>query len=441
MRSAHLRNDVCPHAAACKPRSLARGLALALGVSGNFALATTFVTSCADDGGAGTLRAVLAAAVDGETIDAYSQAQCSTITLTQGEIPVPASVTVLGPSSGTLTIDAGHNGRIFHSTAATAADRALTLTALLLTGGRASSGGCVDTGQLTLQNSIVTDCIATDEALVKGGALLVDGAAYLRHSRIEGSQANSTGDRAYGGGIYAGSVHCYDSTISGNSTSSPAIDGAAGLEVTGYFYAARCTIDSNTGRYVAGIFQRLGATENIVMFNSTVSGNRATGAGVGAIASGGPKITLWNTTVAFNSSALGCSGIENFVGDVFLFSSIAANNEGGQAGCSQVISDNGLVGYFYSLVSSASGPVPDNSLVADPQLTPLADHGGPTRTHGLSASSPAIDHGDNVYELATDQRGAGFAREVSAITTGVFATDIGAFERQMDDDELFYGGF
>jgi len=39
----------------------------------------------------------------------------------------------------------------------------------------------------------------------------------------------------------------------------------------------------------------------------------------------------------------------------------------------------------------------------------------------------------------TDQRGLN--REVSAGTTGTFATDIGAFERQMGDDELFYGGF
>ena len=44
------------------------------------------------------------------------------------------------------------------------------------------------------------------------------------------------------------------------------------------------------------------------VFDSTESGNRATGAGVGAISGGGAKITLWNTTVAFNTSALGCAG-------------------------------------------------------------------------------------------------------------------------------------
>jgi hypothetical protein len=79
--------------------------------------------------------------------------------------------------------------------------------------------------------------------------------------------------------------------------------------------------------------------------------------------------------------------------------------------------------------------VPGDTIVADPQLTPLADHGGPTRTHGLSLSSPAIDHGSNIGILSTDQRGMGFSRIVGT------SADIGAYERQADDDELFYGGF
>jgi hypothetical protein len=55
-------------------------------------------------------------------------------------------------------------------------------------------------------------------------------------------------------------------------------------------------------------------------------------------------------------------------------------------------------------------------------LQPLADNGGPTHTHALSAGSPAIDAGDNPFGLINDQRGAGFPR-----TTGA-AADIGAFE-------------
>jgi hypothetical protein len=66
-------------------------------------------------------------------------------------------------------------------------------------------------------------------------------------------------------------------------------------------------------------------------------------------------------------------------------------------------------------------------------LTPLADRGGPTRTHALSLGSPAIDAGSNVGALATDQRGP--TREVNG------QPDIGAFERQADEDQLFHSGF
>lgn len=72
---------------------------------------------------------------------------------------------------------------------------------------------------------------------------------------------------------------------------------------------------------------------------------------------------------------------------------------------------------------------------ADPRLTPLVDHGGPTFAHGLSLSSPAIDNGNNTVPLSFDQRDNPFARSVGG------AVDVGAFERQADDDELFYGGF
>ena len=95
-----------------------------------------------------------------------------------------------------------------------------------------------------------------------------------------------------------------------------------------------------------------------------------------------------------------------------------------------------------------SGPdlfLPTNSLImscnrttlaisSDPRLTPLGLHGGTVATHALSLGSPAIDAG-NAGGLATDERGLGFSRSVGA------AADIGAFERQAGEDELFYSGF
>jgi hypothetical protein len=49
--------------------------------------------------------------------------------------------------------------------------------------------------------------------------------------------------------------------------------------------------------------------------------------------------------------------------------------------------------------------VGDNSSPIDPDLGALQDNGGPTLTHALDPSSPAIDAGDNSGAPSTDQRG------------------------------------
>jgi hypothetical protein len=65
----------------------------------------------------------------------------------------------------------------------------------------------------------------------------------------------------------------------------------------------------------------------------------------------------------------------------------------------------------------------------DPKLGPLANNGGPTKTHALLAGSPAIDRGDNTGVPATDQRGAGFPRVKDGNFDGTAVVDIGAIER------------
>jgi hypothetical protein len=78
--------------------------------------------------------------------------------------------------------------------------------------------------------------------------------------------------------------------------------------------------------------------------------------------------------------------------------------------------------------------LPPDTLRGDPLLAPLADNDGPTLTHALMTGSPAIDAGDDFFELATDQRGS--ARIAGA------APDIGAFElAQPFPDGVFADGF
>ncbi len=57
-----------------------------------------------------------------------------------------------------------------------------------------------------------------------------------------------------------------------------------------------------------------------------------------------------------------------------------------------------------------------------PGVAGLANNGGPTMTMALLSGSPALDAGENLGGLLTDQRGTGFPREIGA------AADIGAYE-------------
>jgi hypothetical protein len=65
-----------------------------------------------------------------------------------------------------------------------------------------------------------------------------------------------------------------------------------------------------------------------------------------------------------------------------------------------------LVSGGHNLVQDAScNPVQTDQITDDAMIGPLADNGGPTLTHALLAGSPAIDAGDDLACLATDQRG------------------------------------
>ena len=79
----------------------------------------TAVTNC-DDDGAGSLRATIAAAASGDTID-LSALACAKISLTTGYIDiVQDDLTLIGPGASALAIDAGSvSGVLRHSGAGT----------------------------------------------------------------------------------------------------------------------------------------------------------------------------------------------------------------------------------------------------------------------------------------------------------------------------------
>ena len=219
--------------------------------------------------------------------------------------------------------------------------------------------------------------------------------------------------------------------------------------------AGGCTISGNeSGQGGGGMAVADGA--QLFMFNSTLSGNSADETGGGARLSNGSGLTLnfctlTNNTGDANDNGGGAAGgiVADGTSVMRLSNSIVAGNLGNPVGSASppfaspdvagtIISDGrNLFGQ-----ESVSGSVGTDFFLAndfaniEDVLEPLADNGGPTQTHALTAESPAIDRGNNLQAteplsgtpISTDQRGAGFERILGQ------RADIGAFEATPEED-------
>ncbi len=355
-------------------------------------------------------------------------------------------------------------------------------------------GARVGSGTTSITNSKFTNNKATganDSDIVsfaKGGAVFAGGTAYLGVSSVAGNFAGSH-DNTQGGGIYAlaaltlshsivsnnyaagtngsfggalrasGLTASY-ATIHGNSVGSGPYGFSGLFEGGGMFLdngttqISNSTIDANvTAGMGGGVFTIL---SNITLSNSTVSGNTAYGDGSAPAGAGGIQMTggaatlhINNSTIAFNSGSGGTNqylggGVRAY-GTAVIESSIIANNTMGGTDPSDLSCNCGtnaakkISGANSLIMSVDPGAVlPPAGMVistADPKLVPLGYHGGETQTHALPPGSPAIGVGNNLGNFTKDQRGIGYPR----LNAG--AADIGAYERQPNDDEIFYSGF
>ena len=217
--------------------------------------------------------------------------------------------------------------------------------------------------------------VELDQLNLTGGSGV--GIRASRYSSVTLSNSTVTGNSGYGMYVDYASAYLENSTVSGNSNTGirSGIFGDVNLN--------NSTVSGNSGD---GIHITYGGAQ---LANSTVSGN----SGSGII---GP-LWLTNTTVTGNS-AFGFSAFE-FAN---LNNSIVANNSA--LGDCRVFGNYGP-GEINAGPDTISTTVCDGATVADPLLGPLADNGGPTKTHALLPGSPAIDNGTGAGATATDQRG------------------------------------
>lgn len=397
------------------------------------------VDSCSDDDSPGSLRTVLGLAASGDTIDLRNLV-CSRISLSQGALKIEVDdLTLVGPGAGNLILDGEDHDRILlHPGSGT-----LTIENLTLARGRFEAvdngigfGGCVATAaSLVLRNTVIRDCIAVGVGSY-GGAVL-SGFLTMVNSTISGSTAfgdhPTNGTAAYGGGAFSYGVDILDSTIAGNSAIGTDNAPLSHWEIGGGLFIARnggtierTTFSNNFATRFAGALTQEGDLE---MRNSTISGNStAQDDGGGIRVRQGTSVLIENSTITGNhagSRGGGLSFIDNALPSTINSTIIAGNSAGDGAADADSSMPLQMAG-SHNLIIGAGNllGLPLDTLGEDPGLLPLADNGGRTRTHALTAASVAIDRGDNPQGRSTDQRGVGYAREING------AADIGAYEYQ-----------
>jgi hypothetical protein len=262
-------------------------------------------------------------------------------------------------------------------------------------------------------------------------------------SRVTGVTAHVAGAKiAYAKG--AGIASPNTVILSGSTIADNTVYGTPGVGPSGaYTYVSAI---GGGGVYVMTIPRSSIVASSIT--NTTISNNRAlcegacgdytVGGGGGLYLRHKGAVALVNATITDNTAPMG-SGISDAsdkAGYPFAIeSSIVAGNHVPEGSASEEIVTVHEISGSHDLIASANVALPGDTLGGDPMLAPLADNGGPTKTHALLAGSPAIDSGSNTLNLETDQRGGDYARVFGA------AADIGAFETQGALDVIFGNGF
>jgi len=320
-------------------------------------------------------------------------------------------------------------------------------------------------GNLALTQTVVSDCTMTAGPLsrARGGAIYAQGDVTLVQSLVANSSAhghisNGMEESTYGGAIFAkGTIHLDRSTLSGNhaqgggaiystfetgvySSTISGNDAAQGGAIDCWcaLQVSDSTIANNHTRF-SGAIQLLhsitAAGNPMFIRNSTITGNRGDTNFFPAALHTDVPITISNSTIAFNitpdPSAVGA--VYSYADTLTLESTIIAGNYPADV----AVGPNTTVLGANNLSPASSATMPQGTLTSCPLLGSLAWNGGPTQTLALRHTSPAINAGNNLLLLPTDQRGTGFPRAFGGLA------DIGAWEWQGSntDDSVFHSGF
>ncbi|MGH8172915.1 MAG: choice-of-anchor Q domain-containing protein [Rhodanobacteraceae bacterium] len=420
--------------------SAALGSCLALLPGGDLHAGTTIVVDNCDDSGGGSLRDAVASAASGDTVD-LTALSCSTISLSSGAIEIAqASLTIEGPGTA-LVLDAGYSDRILHhSGTGTLFVSGLTLREGKYISDTNSKGGCVfSAGNVSLSNTLVTKCSVTgqDLAVALGGAIFTQGNLAVVSSRITGNRAQGAAEvnssSNGGAALVVGDLTVKYSTFDHNEAL-PTVgrnSGAGAVETFGSATIIGSTFSDNYALFFGALSLEGADTNDGLIMDSTFSHNIAQR--TSAIYTQFP-LRILNSTIALNLA--GSHGAVYSQDSSLEFqSTIIAGNESSGATADDLngTANTPPVTGANNLITSSDIPLPPDTITDCPRLAQLSNYGGTTQTHALLDDSPAIDAGNNVDNLAEDQRGQ--PREFGP------ATDIGAYEWDGPVEFMFHSGF
>ena len=460
--------------------------------------ATFTVTTIADNGN-GSLRDAITKANQASGADTivFQSSLTGTITLatTSGALTISDSLTLTGPGSSRVTIDA-NQGQAFRLVNANATDKTFAISGFKVINGNAgtasndSGGGLFYEASSTHADIRLTDLVfENNTSSRKGAAVSVAGAnmtlnnVVLRSNRVTGQFQPSGGGVYFSRGLLtvANSVFVNNSAEYGGglSLASPGVKaaitdtvfqentaqngGGIYMITAENFTMARSALIENVAisSYGGGIYfsGTTGASSaESVIENTTFSRNEAqhqfaTGS---ALAVWDGFLTVRNSTFADNKTAPGVSPGQNAGGAMWVNVGTATTratvqsvlfNRNTHGSTNQPLdltrktgSPESTLNVDHSLfaIMPAIGVISTGSanLEGDALLQELTTaHGGRTPVHPIPFNSPAADKGSNPGNLTTDQRGARFARTIDANACrrpNVHVTDIGAYEYRGD---------
>jgi len=418
-----------------------------------------------NDSGPGSLRQALIKANNGDTINFDSSLNGQKITLISGQLNVDRNITISGPGAKNLALDGNAHSRVFYVNPG----KTVTVDSLTVANGysKGNGGGIYnDAAALT-----VTNCVVSSNSAFSGGGIDNEGAALtVINSRISGNLADDTAGGIFNSALEGGAtLAIINSTISGNFCRG--YDPGGGISNLAVYADATLTIsnstisDNSAASGGSGIYNEASNTwiATLTITNSTISGNSGAGDGGGIFNSalgGGATLTISNSTISSNSTDDDGGGLFNYafegIATLTISNSTVSGNSAPLGGgisnhaytanlaaveTENTIFDRGKSGanifnyagtvtsLGYNVSSDDGGGFltgAGDQINTDPLLGPLQDNGGPTFTHALLSTSPAINAGDPSFTPPPfyDQRGPGFDRVING------RIDVGSFEIQ-----------